>query len=162
MTLIIATVKQYYTSEQDFYKKYTIHLNSLNWSKLKNNDIQLKDLKADKAQYMLDDLFTPYEQYLIAISQQNFSCSKCKNFTEYYTQIKINEVKNWFKTQSSQLILKSKKLYDIKGNITKTYFILNISGTHQSIKLIPQNKIHILTDDLSRLKWIEKHLQYMK
>lgn len=162
-TLILETVNNYYTSEQDFYKKRFINFNQVNWSKFKNNAIKLQELKADRVQCMLDDLFTSYEQYLIAITQQNFYFAKCENFTDFYTQVKLNEIKHWFETQSSKIILKSKKLYDITGKLTRTYFTLSIVGTHKAINLIPTHTIHMTAvDDKRRLNWIENNLEYMK
>lgn len=161
-TLTLTAVADYYPLEQNFYKKPFINFNKANWAKLKNNDIQLKDLKSDRVQCMLDNLFTSYEQYLISIAQQNFYLSKIEHFTDFYTKIKQNEVKNWFETQSNNLILKSKKLYDIKGKLIKTYFTLQIDGTHKTMNLIPQNTKNMPVDEQARLKWIENNLNNMK
>lgn len=160
--LIFTTVNEFYAIEKNFYAKPFINFNKVNWNKFKHNEIQLKDLKSERVQCILDDLFTSYEQYLIAIAQQNIYFSKFEHFTDFYTKIKLNELKNWFETQSSKLILKSKKLYDIRGNLTKTYFILQVDGTHKTIQLIPQNTQNMPLDDNARLKWIENNLQYMK
>ena len=160
--LVLTTVDDYYPLEQNFYKKPFINFNKVNWNKFKTNEIQLKDLKAERVQCILDTLFTKYEQYLIAIAQQNMYFSKFENFTDFYTKIKLNELKHWFETQSSKIILKSKKLYDIRGKLTKTYFELQIDGTHKTIQLIPETTQNMPLDDIARLTWIENNLQYMK
>lgn len=159
--LIVTTAKQYYTYEQDFYKKRGIKFPENNWIKFKRGETPLENMRALRVSKMINDLFTPYEQFLITLAQREYYFSNIKTrieFIDFFKDYKKKELEKWLKEQPELVVGEMSRHYDADGNQTPTYLKISIEGTNMEMNFVPKIVGKVPAGRQNRLEWISDNL----
>lgn len=159
-SLILETIPKFYRYENDFYKKEGIKFPDNNWQKFKQGETAIEKMGASRVANMLDDLFTPYEQMLIAEAQIQYYFSNRKlliDFSSYYLEFRKKHLLEWIEKKSEKITGEIIRKYTAQGNMTTSFLRIEIEGTFYSMDF-QFNAAKIPAGRQNRLEWIKNNL----
>lgn len=165
--LILEYVERYFRYEIDFYRFPGIKLYDSNWQSFKQGDTSIAKMGAGRVNRMLDHLFTPFEQGLIAQAQiEYFFDNSLKSFPTYYDQFKKEMLIKWIENSCDDIIGDIVGMYTASGNwIANAYLEValessSFGGDSYMLEMRFKNysREEIPAGRKNRLEWIEQHL----
>ena len=158
--LILETIPKYYRYENEFFKKNGIKFPDNNWQKFKNGETAIEKMGASRVANMIDDLFTPYEQMLIAEAQIEYYFSNRKltiDFPSFFIEFKKKHLMEWLKIQPKKVVGGINRKYTAQGNMTTTFLRIEIENTFYQMDF-KFNVDKVPAGRENRLKWIQNNL----
>lgn len=163
--LILDAVNKYYTYEKDFNKKRSFRFPDNAWTNFKTGKTSLERMGSLKVSFMINDLFTPYEQMLITLAQREYYFSNIKTqfeFTDFFNDYKKKELEKWLKEQPDKIVGEITRNYDANGNQTPNYLRISIEGTNMEMNFVPKIIGKVPAGRQNRLEWIQNNLEKLK
>ena len=163
--LILDAVNKYYTYEKDFNKKRSFRFPDNAWTNFKTGKTSLERMGSLKVSFMINDLFTPYEQMLITLAQREYYFSNIKTqfeFTDFFNDYKKKELEKWLKEQPDKIVGEITRNYHANGNQTPNYLRISIEGTNMEMNFVPKIIGKVPAGRQNRLEWIQNNLEKLK
>lgn len=163
--LILDAVNKYYTYEKDFNKKRSFRFPDNAWTNFKTGKTSLERMGSLKVSFMINDLFTPYEQMLITLAQREYYFSNIKTqfeFTDFFNDYKKKELEKWLKEQPDKIVGEITRNYDANGNQTPNYLRISIEDTNMEMNFVPKTIGKVPAGRQNRLEWIQNNLEKLK
>lgn len=168
--LILEYAERYFRYEIDFYRLPEIKFYDNNWQSFKQGDTSIAKMGAGRVNSMLDCLFTPFEQGLIAQAQTKYyfdnSLKFGLTFPTYYDQFKKEMLIKWIENSRDDIIGGTGRMYTASGNMIANAYLevaLESSSLGGGSYMLEMRFKNYSREDIpagrkNRLEWIEKHL----
>ena len=158
--LILETISKFYRYENEFYKKEGIKFPDNNWQKFKQGETAIEKMGASRVANMIDDLFTPYEQMLIAEAQIEYYFSNRKltiDFPSFFFEFKKKHLMEWLKIHPEKVVGEIIRKYTASGSMTTSFLRIEIENTFYQMDF-KFNVDKVPAGRKNRLKWIQNNL----
>lgn len=163
--VILDAVNKYYTYDKDFNKKRSFRFPDNAWINFKNGTTNLEKMGALKVSLMINDLFTPYEQFLMTLAQREYYFSNIKtqiDFIDFFNDYKKKELETWLSEQPENVVGEMSRHYTADGSQTRSFLKISIDGTNMEMNFMPKTTEEVPAGRQNRLEWIEQNKYRLK
>ncbi len=165
--ILFKVIEKRFTYDKDFYNNKGFKSTPATWSRFKNGEVSILDMKYGKVKNMLSYLFTPLELQIIDKIQFEKNSNWLKEEPlERYKDIKTELLKEWLESPSTVISLQRYPLPD--RSQSKSYLIVekdeynSISFSYKNSTIEYRASSKIPAGEKNRKEWILKNIELLE